>query len=175
MKKIIIITSVIAFLIIVVITGFIIYKFNFANNNIYVEPVVPQPETLIEYQNTQYGFNFSLPLSWKGYSIIVDSWEGHPIDTQNGQVVKGPEIFIRHPLWTSKNPRQDIPIMIFTPIEWDLVQQEKISLGAAPIGPQELGHNSKYIFALPARYNYAFITGFEEVAKILEGQPLHTF
>jgi hypothetical protein len=175
MKKIIIITSVIASLIIVVIAGFVIYKFNFTNNNNYIETTASQPETLIEYQNTQYGFSFSLPLSWKGYSIVVDNWEGYPIDVQVGQVVKGPEIIIRHPLWTSKNPRQDIPIMIFTPTEWNLIQQEKISLGAAPIGPTELGRNSKYIFALPARYNYAFLNGFEEVAKILEGQPLHTF
>lgn len=40
------------------------------------------------------------------------------------------------------------------------------------IGPSMLGQNSKYVFALPPRYNYAFPTGFEEVEKILETGPL---
>ena len=28
------------------------------------------------YRNTRYGFSFSLPESWQGYSIITDKWEG---------------------------------------------------------------------------------------------------
>ena len=40
------------------------------------------------------------------------------------------------------------------------------------MGPKELGRNSKYVFALPARYNFAFPTGFEEVEDILAGNPL---
>jgi hypothetical protein len=58
--------------------------------------------------------------------------------------------------------------MIFTLTQWDLVEKEEISLGAAPIGPSELGRNEEYVFALPARYNYAFITGFEEVDEIIQ-------
>ena len=46
---------------------------------------------------------------------------------------------------------------------------------AAPINPGELGRNVKYVFALPARYNYAFPTGYQEVEKILEGKPLRGF
>jgi len=38
----------------------------------------------------------------------------------------------------------------------DSLQQEKFHIGAAPINPSELGRNTKYVFALPARYNYAF-------------------
>jgi hypothetical protein len=49
--------------------------------------------------------------------------------------------------------------MIFTIDQWNLIQQEKISVSAAPIGPSKLGQNSKYIFALPARYNFAYETG----------------
>ena len=131
-------------------------------------------DTKIEYVNTEYGFTFSLPLSWKGYSIINSNWEGNLIDAStNNKNILGPKILIRHPLWTSKNPRQDIPIMIFTPNQWDLVQQEKISLGAAPIPPSELEGNNKYIFAIPARYNFAFPEGFEEVIKIIESKPLN--
>jgi hypothetical protein len=65
--------------------------------------------------------------------------------------------------------------MIFTPEQWVLVQQEKLSVSAAPIPPSELGHNTKYVFALPARYNFAFQTGYEEVEKILEDKSLQAF
>ena len=128
----------------------------------------------VVYENTQYGFEFSLPVSWKGYTIITDKWEGLSIgDPQGEKVVEsGPLISIRHPQWTSKNPRQDIPIMVFTIKQWDSLQQDKFHIGAAPIGPSELGRNSKYVFALPARYNYAFPTGYEEVENILKGKPL---
>ena len=123
------------------------------------------------YRNSQYGFSFSLPSSWQGYSIITDKWEGLSIG--GTQVVEtGPIISIRHPLWTSKNPRQDIPIMIFTLDQWKSLQAEKFHIGAAPIGSSELGCNNKYVFALPARYNYAFPTGYEEVEQILNNKPL---
>jgi len=160
-----------------VLVGMAGYFIFFKKSSGVTPPPTPTPTsttpTSIEYRNTQYGFTFSLPLSWKGYSIITENWKGFPVDEPTDQTIKGPEIFIRHPLWTAVNPRQDIPIMIFTPAQWDLIQQEKLSLGAAPIGPSELGRNAEYIFALPARYNFAFPTGFEEVEKIIEGQPLH--
>jgi len=135
----------------------------------------PALETAIEYKNTQYSFIVSLPLSWKNYSIVIDNWEGNLLNTETNQIVKGPKILVRSPLWTASDPHQDIPVMIFTLAEWDLIQQEKMSVGAAPIEPSELGRNTKYVFALPARYNYAFPTGFEEVEKIIESKPLHTF
>ena len=64
--------------------------------------------------------------------------------------------------------------MIFTLSQWNLLEQEKLHIGAAPIGPSELGRNSKYVFTYPARYNFAFPTGFEVVEKILESKPLQT-
>lgn len=126
------------------------------------------------YKNTQYDFSFTLPENWKDYSIVNDKWEGYATGSEQGQVSveTGPIISIRHPEWTAKNPRQDIPIMIFTINQWNLLQQDKFHIGAAPIGPSELGHNDRYFFALPARYNFAFLTGFEEVEKILESKPL---
>jgi hypothetical protein len=137
-----------------------------------------QTETL-EYENAQYGFSFSLPQNWKGYSVMLDKWIGQSLDNQDSQELsaqtEGPEIILRHPLWTSLVPRQDIPIMIFTIAQWDSVQQEKLSLGPAPIPPSELGRNAGYVFALPARYNFAFPVGFEEVEKIIEGKPLRAF
>jgi hypothetical protein len=133
-----------------------------------------QEQQQIIYTNTQYGFSFSLPVSWKGYQIIESKWEGNPA----GSVIiieQGPIISIRNPKWTSANPYQDIPIMVFTLAQWDSLQQNKFYIGAAPIGPSKLGRNTGYVFALPARYNFAFPTGYEEVEKILESNPLKAF
>lgn len=74
--------------------------------------------------------------------------------------------------WTAQNQRQDIPIMVFTHAQWDALQNGEFHIGAAPIGPSELARNSSYVFALPARYNYAFPAGYEEVENILKGDPL---
>jgi hypothetical protein len=130
----------------------------------------------ILYTNNDYGFTFTLPENWKGYSLVVSKWIGQGIgDTQDAPRATGPLIAIRSPLWTSEVPRQDIPIMVFTLREWDELRREVFHIGAAPIPPSELGRNANYVFALPARYNYAFPAGFEEVQAILEGRPLHTF
>lgn len=123
-----------------------------------------------EYKNDQYGFSIALPNSWAGYSIVTDNWTGNMIDEPNSPNVNGPKILIRHPLWTAEKPYQDIPVMVFTPSQWNLITQEKMAVSAAPIGPSELGRNANYIFALPARYNYAFPEGFEEVEKIIENK-----
>ena len=140
------------------------------------ETTITQEQQQIIYKNTQYGFNFLLPVSWEGYYIIVSKWEGYAPGAQgDGTVEQGPMISIRHPKWTSANPRQDIPIMVLTLAQWDSVQQIKFHIGAAAILPSELGRNIRYVFALPARYNYVFPTGWEEVEKILEGNPLKAF
>jgi hypothetical protein len=133
-----------------------------------------EPSYSILYENTEYGFNFSLPISWKGYKIVTEKWEGVTLGApESGNIIEtGPIISIRHPKWTTENPRQDIPIMIFTVAQWKAMQQEKFHIGAAPMGPRELDRNSSYVFALPARYNYAFLIGFEEVEQILNGNPL---
>ena len=125
----------------------------------------------VVYKNSQYGFDFSLPDSWQGYSIITDKWEGY---TPGGSVAveAGPLISIRRPQWTAQNQLQDIPIMVFTHAQWDALQNGEFHIGAAPIGPSELARNSSYVFALPARYNYAFPAGYEEVENILKGDPL---
>jgi len=133
-----------------------------------------QEQQQIIYTNTQYGFNFSLPISWQGYSIVVTKWEGNPIGS-NDIIEQGPIISIRNPKWTSANPYQDIPIMVFMLAQWDSLQKDKFHIGAAPIGPSELGRNTRYVFALPARYNFANPAGVEEVEKILEGNPLKAF
>jgi hypothetical protein len=127
----------------------------------------------ILYENNEYGFTFSLPKSWEGYQIVTDSWEGTLVDQQqNKNVVNGPILKIRHPKWTEKIPRQDIPIMIFTQEQWLSLEKEEFHVGAAPVPPKRLGQNDKYVFALPPRYNFAFPEGFEEVEDILKTDPL---
>ena len=132
-----------------------------------------QPTISIEYQNTEYGFSFSLPVSWKGYSIITDIWRGYNNGNSDITVEQGPIISIRHPLWTSENPYQDIPIMVFTIAQWNSLQQGDYSVSAGGIYT-ELGRNAKYVLGLYSRYNVAVLPGMEEVKTILEGNPLHT-
>lgn len=126
------------------------------------------------YQNAEYGFVLTLPATWEGYTVVTGTWEGTAVDgARAGQVVEsGPLILVRHPAWTAERPRQDIPIMVFTVAQWQQVEGGQVSVGAAPIPPAVLGRNSRYVFALPARYNYAFLPGFEEVEDILRGNPL---
>ena len=128
----------------------------------------------IVYKNTEFGFDFTLPATWKDYSVVTNKWEGLAVSQAQTEeeIENGPMISIRHPQWTAENPRQDIPIMIFTIEQWNSLQQEKFDIGAAPIGPTELNRNEKYVFAIPARYNFAFPAGYEEVEQILEGKPL---
>ncbi len=129
----------------------------------------------LEYKNTQYGFTFSLPLTWDGYTIVEEKWDGYAITGNSDVIETGPKLLIRHPKWTVENSRQDIPIMVFTIAQWNKLEKEEFAVSAAPIGPMELGRNSKYVFALPPRYNFAFQTGWEEVDEIMQTNPLKAF
>ena len=121
--------------------------------------------TTLVYRNTQYGFCFLLPESWRGYTIVADKWNGTVLDTQ--QKEDGPQLLIRSPKWTRDDPYQDIPIMIFTPGQWKIVAADNMAVSAAPIGPAELGRNESYVFALPPRW-----IGFEDAKGIDEVQTL---
>jgi len=133
----------------------------------------------IKYNNTQYGFIFSLPADWKGYSIYTKQWGGCPLakdGTENcSKTISGPEIYIRNPNWTAQNPYEDIPIMVFTLDEWNQVQQGTLVVTAAPFGPLEFGRNKTYVFALPPRFDYDFRTGYEEVENIVQSIPLKAY
>jgi hypothetical protein len=135
------------------------------------------PATWIEYKNTDYGFSVTLPLGWRGYTVTIDKWTGVVTNAQSGEVpfATGAEVFIHNPKWTKEVPYQDIPIMVFTLNEWNDLQADKFHIGAAPVAPSELGRNIKYVFALPARYNFAFPPGYEEVDQIIQGKPLKAF
>jgi hypothetical protein len=130
----------------------------------------------IVYRNSAYGFCFDLPASWSGYSIVTEQWQGEWIgdhsQAPSAKELAGPKIIIRHPKWTKTSQREDIPIMVFSRAQWKLVAAEEISVGAAPIGPTELGRNTKYVFALPARYEFDEKEGVEEVVELMQHHPL---
>lgn len=158
----------------------VIYQLSLFHNSDGTEvPLTSQPNASssvagITYRNEIYGFTFSLPESWENYSIVTSTREIR--DIGEGKIIaRAPVILIRHPLWSEETPRQDIPIDIYSLAEWQKIQAEEYSVSAAPIPPTELGRNSKYVFALPARYNYAFPVGWEEVEGILKTKPLKVF
>jgi photosystem II stability/assembly factor-like uncharacterized protein len=124
----------------------------------------------ITYRNTEYGFCFSLPASWEGFSIITGQWSGEsPGSTES---TSGPMLRIRHREWTEDDPREDIPIMVFTRAQWRLVEKDEITVSAAPFGPGELGRNSKYVFAIPPRYTSDNATGWREVVELVNHNSL---
>ncbi len=134
-----------------------------------------QEKDTIVYQNTKYGFSFSLPQTWQGYTIVSEEWEGYSLvdgAPSSSPAETGVIMNIRHPQWNSQNQRQDIPIMVLTLDQWQSLQREEFHIGAAPMNPSELGRNTEYVFALPARYNYAFLPGYEEVEDIIKSSPL---
>ncbi len=130
----------------------------------------------VVYTNAQYHFSFALPDSWRGYAVVTSTWEGDAVGPSgDAPIATGPMISIRSPQWTVARPLQDIPIMIFTPAQWIALQNETFHIGAAPIGPSVLASSSAYVFALPARYNYAFLPNYQDVEDILAGHPLRAF
>jgi len=128
---------------------------------------VPTP---IVYHNTHYGFCFLLPADWKGYTIVTEKWRGAVLDSQKTE--SGPQLLIRNPKWTKADPWQDIPIMIFTPSQWQIVAADNLAVSAAPIGPSELGRNKSYVFALPPRWiGFADAKGTDEVQTLMNQNP----
>jgi hypothetical protein len=78
-----------------------------------------------DLRDTQFGFCFRLPASWTGYTILTGQWGG--MVTSTSQMIHGPSITIRNSKWTTENPYQDIPILIFKPEVWRRVDDAKIT------------------------------------------------
>jgi hypothetical protein len=130
-----------------------------------------EPTDAVLYRNAKYGFTFSLPEGWKGYTIVTEEWEA--TDAQKGVVERGPIVYIRPPGWTKENPRQDIPIMVFTSTQWESVEHGDFFMNGAAIVPGELGQNRKYAFAVSRRVEDSETAGAKEVNQILQQHPLH--
>ena len=159
-------------LIVVIVSGFGVYLFH--SKNKIVLPVNNEVTSLVSsvvYNNTDYGFTFSLPQDWNGYTIIKNTWQGNPLNTKT--IETGPKLLIRNPKWTTTLPYEDIPILVFTIPQWNSYLAENFSIGAAPIQASELARNNTYVFALPARWDFDYSLGFEEAQNIIAGKPLH--
>ena len=124
----------------------------------------------VEYKNDEFGFMFYLPADWEGYTVLTEQWNGTPVNGSTAQ--EGTKLTLRSPKWTEEKPYQDIPILVFTKDQWAQVAAEELSVSAAPIPPTVLGANAQYVFALPARYNFAYPEGYKDVENIIAGQPL---
>jgi len=167
----------VGFLIIIVIVVGVLYTRKPSVPPVLSNTATTTTSSTLAYSSNEYGFTVSLPESWQGYSVASSTWEGDTSGSASGEskLTSGPIILIRHPLWTAAHPRQDIPVMVFTIPQWNELQADKYHIGAAPIGPTELGSNSTYVFALPARYNYAYLPGYEEVDQIVTGKNFTFF
>jgi|GEM_PF-6148280 len=122
------------------------------------------------YHSTKYNFTFSLPASWRGYSVLIGQWQGKtyfPATDKTAEVEHGPTITLRNPHWAAGNPYQDIPIAVFTRIQWDGYHHGKFSPYVGGIA-EELWHNDKYVFAIHSRYNANDgVNGWKEVEDII--------
>lgn len=167
----------IIFVILAIAIGLLILTINIEKYKVKNNTEITEAQKVV-YSNEKYGFKISLPSGWEGYSVVKSNWKGDTVNSK-GEVslgaVSGEEILVRHPLWTQENPRQDIPIMIFTLSQWEDMQSDVFHIGAAPINPSELGRNFRYVFAIPARYNFAYLPGYEEVDQILQSKSLKAF
>ncbi len=133
------------------------------------KPAIRPPKS-IQYRNTKYGFTFSLPTTWKGYSVVEGIWN----DATNAGF-QGPQITLVNPRTTPAKQYQDIYILVFTHAQWDSLQAGDFAVSAASVGPGELGRNRKYVFAEPPRMIDSDSLGREEVVQIMHGHPLHAF
>ena len=112
----------------------------------------------VRYHNARYDFTFYLAQDWKGFSAVMDDWEGItyvPEKDKDVVLARGPIITLRNPRWKTNNLYQDIPIYIFTCRQWEDIHAGKYGAEGAGGIISELWHNEKYVFAIHSRYNAA--------------------
>jgi len=167
MKKTLLIPIILSIILIGTLFGLFIFN-NINNNKNHNNTNIVNNEII--YTNDDYEFSLALPNSWQNYSILSEKWSG--LDLNGIEQESGDIVHIRHPQWSESNPRQDIPVMIFSETQWNKLQKEEFHIGAAPINPKLLARNKNYFFALPARYNFGFLEGYEEVENILNNNSV---
>lgn len=126
---------------------------------------------LADFENKTYGFSMKFPNSWKGFYVEKSTWQGQKIDGGKVGEYKGVQLIFKNPQTTAEQLWQDIPIMIFTPEVWALVSGENptVAVSAAPIGPEKIGENAKYVFATPPRwYGFTDAQGWQEAVDIVK-------
>jgi hypothetical protein len=129
----------------------------------------PSAEMTVRYHNSKYNFTLSLPASWRGYSVLIQQWEGHtyiPAKDAVATTEKGPVIVLRHPQWQATDPNQDIPIQVFTRSQWAAYQRGEFSIGAGGF-EEEIAHNAKFVFTFSSRFNASDLKGWQEAGDIV--------
>ena len=123
------------------------------------------PDLPVRYHNVQYDFDFFLPASWHGYSVVTQQW-----GKNRGVAENGPMLVLRHPRWTASDPYQDIPVLVFTRGQWDALHHGKLwpSVYAGGV-MDEMLHNQKYVLGISSRYNANdSVKGWKEATGIVE-------
>jgi hypothetical protein len=123
----------------------------------------------IQYYNAQYAFRFFLPKSWDGYSAStqqLNCTRYSPEEDKEILVWYIPVITLQHPQRESDARYQDIPILIFTRLQWDAKVQPSCFAGGII---DELWHNEEFVFGLHSRYNADDgVRGWKEAADVVE-------
>ena len=126
----------------------------------------------LRYHDAGYGLTFSLPTSWRGYSVSVQQLDDEtysPAEDRRILVGHTPMITLRHPRWQVSAPHQDIPILVFTRDQWNALHHGALwpSLFAGGV-MDELWHDHDFVFVMSSRYNAADeVSGWKEVAEIV--------
>lgn len=165
--------NIITPLVLIIIALWAILYFFYSSREDTVTIINNPSTTSITYENADYGFKFSLPITWEGYTIVKNTWTGTPLMSTSTQ--SGPKLLIRNPKWTASAHYEDLPIVIFTIPQWNTYLAEGFSISAAPIKATELGRNNVYVFALPPRWDYDYSLGYKEAQDIIARGPLHPF
>jgi hypothetical protein len=124
----------------------------------------------IGYHNAQYEFTFYLPRDWRGYSVLMDQWQGVtylPDKDRDVVLARGPIIVLRNPRWKAPQPYQDIPVYVFTRRQWDDIHSGKYDAAGAGGAVFELWHNDEYVFGMHSRYNWHESKGWHEVENVV--------
>ncbi len=133
--------------------------------------------SLVQYKNSQYGFVFSMPLTWKGYFVSEEKWKGvNRTGESGGSTVRGPLIVISRPPEGSENQASRIVIFVLTLKEWNEFSNGEFRMGTARHGLVKVGNNKRYIFAVPESYfdktSFDKTSGdFTEIRQIFEDNP----
>jgi hypothetical protein len=97
-----------------------------------------QGAALTEYKNVLYGFCFSLPQDWRGYSIVVSRWQGASMG--GGKIVQqGPIIIIRDPRGPQPTHGKTSPSWYSLEISGALFNVKRLMLPQPRTGPVSLG------------------------------------
>ncbi len=158
-KKLMMAALVSIALILVIIIGASVYKFNFTNSDIYIidSQVNANTTDSLVYKNLEYNFELTLLPSWSKYEVSTSTNHGATLIT------------IRNiNMWKGDGSYMDIPVLVYTREYYYDKANQDVNYGfAAPIPPTIRAENDKYILVTAPRYNFSYLTGFEDVERIL--------